>query len=402
MLPDINLATNRYKHVGSSPSQTSISTLIVSPDISTYWREEVDHSSAWSDHPTPFVTTYDSSYGAKVSRDLGLTMDSHMQPSTSLEGSWRMDDRLFHHTRDSSSSKIDQIQVPQRDVIWDIQGSGIPSINRSVFGGGHLGHDQSFAGPNDESGGGGKEKEKERHGDKGAPLSTAVLAKVMDSSKGRDKILKCLQYSLKTYLYLLTIVAGIRPLSPWFRSNAKRVKIAISSLSLTRKCLLLLNPLHPLTDLLSPEPMSPRTLVSHLIDLFSALSDDIYCLSKLGLVGKRTGVVADRWANRFWLLTTIMGLYKLHLKTIPKIQNSPTPSSITSIASVESQRAKLSEARWTNRKLLADLVFVSYDVFELNWPVFEEPMKCFTGLLSGLISASKLYNAQWDASVGKG
>ncbi|WVF71851.1 hypothetical protein IAT40_006661 [Kwoniella sp. CBS 6097] len=328
-------------------------------------------------------------------------MDPHMQPSTSLEGSWRMDDRISHIGSSPSKS-----QFPHRDVIWDIQSNGIPPINRSVFGAGSQGHDQFF-GQNNESAGSSsgsrkeKEKERERSVD-GGPLSTAVLAKVMDSSKGRDKILKCLQYSLKTYLYLLTIIAGIRPLSPWFRSNAKRIKIAISSLSLTRKCLLLLNPLHPLTDLLSPEPMSPRTLVSHLIDLFSALSDDIYCLSKLGLVGKRTGVVADRWANRFWLLTTIMGLYKLHLKTIPKIQNSPAPSSTSSIAAMESLRAKMSEARWTNRKLLADLVFVSYDVFELHWPVLEEPMKCFTGLLSGLISASKLYNAQWDASVGKG
>ncbi|WVQ99053.1 hypothetical protein IAU59_006185 [Kwoniella sp. CBS 9459] len=339
-------------------------------------------------------------------------MDSHIQPSTSLEGSWRMDERFHHiHASPSKSSSL-----PHRDVIWDIQSGGIPSVNRpvsaSVFDIGSRSQAQShnhLFGEDNESGGSGsgsrKDKEKRRQPDGGGPLSTAVLAKVMDSSKGRDKILKCLQYSLKTYLYLLTIVAGIRPLSPWFRSNAKRVRLAISSLSLTRKCLLLLNPLHPLTDLLSSEPMSPRTLVSHLIDLFSALSDDIYCLSKLGLVGKRTGVAADRWANRFWLLTTIMGLYKLHIRTIPKIRDSLVPSSMStslSISNSDPQRAQLSEARWTNRKLLADLVFVSYDVFELNWPVLEEPMKCFTGLLSGLISASKLYNAQWDASVGKG
>jgi len=82
------------------------------------------------------------------------------------------------------------------------------------------------------------------------------------------------------------------------------MKIAVSSLSLTRKCLLLLNPLHPLTDLLSPKPMSASTMINHLIDLLSALSDDIYCLGKLGIVNKRLGSRADEWSK--WVQTMIV------------------------------------------------------------------------------------------------
>lgn len=75
------------------------------------------------------------------------------------------------------------------------------------------------------------------------------------------------------------------------------MKIAVSSLSLTRKCLLLLGPLHPLTDLLSPAPMSASTMLNHLIDLLSAVSDDIYCLGKLGIASRRIASRADEWAK---------------------------------------------------------------------------------------------------------
>ncbi|WVR05471.1 hypothetical protein IAU60_002487 [Kwoniella sp. DSM 27419] len=307
-------------------------------------------------------------------------MDLSLPPTSSLDSSWRIDNDPYRR----GMSK-------DREVIWDVGGASHDADRHRV----------PFVLPASISGGGagaladdgGKGKGREVVGGRNDPPTAKVLANLMDTSKGRDKVLKCLQYSLKTYLYLLSLVARLRPLSPWFTSNSKRVKLAISGLSLTRKCLLLLGPLHPLTELMSPEPMSPRTLVSHLIDLFSALSDDVFCLSKLGLVGRRTGALADKWANRFWLLTTVMGLYKLHLKTIPKIVHSHNGVA---------DRGKLSEAKWTNRKLLADLAFVSYDVFELDWPVLEEPMKCLTGLVAGLISVSKLYGKEWEASIGKG
>jgi hypothetical protein len=64
-----------------------------------------------------------------------------------------------------------------------------------------------------------------------------------------------------------------------------------------RKCLLLTNFLHPLSDLLSPDPMSASAMFSHLIDLMSGLSDDIYCLGRLGIVDKRVGKKADKWSK---------------------------------------------------------------------------------------------------------
>ncbi|WVN86549.1 uncharacterized protein L203_101716 [Cryptococcus depauperatus CBS 7841] len=242
-------------------------------------------------------------------------------------------------------------------------------------------------------------------------LALQALARMMDSSKGRDKVLKCIQYALKTYLYLLSVLARTRPLSSWLKANSKRMAIAVSGLSLTRKCLLLLNPLHPLTDLLSPKPTSARTLLLHLVDLLGAIADDVFCLSKLGLVNKRAGSVASRWADRFWFLTTLIGLYKLHIHTIPSIKSalSLLSSSQTErnhrdtemTIEEDKMRKNLREAGWSNKKLLADLAFVSYDVFNLNYPSIGQPLQCLTGLLSAYISTTKLYNQHWDASIGK-
>ncbi|WWC89693.1 uncharacterized protein L201_004618 [Kwoniella dendrophila CBS 6074] len=403
----------------SNSTGTAHSTLTSNLDF-----ELLDNSNpSWSNHKS-----YNNSNNNR-SRISGRPITMNMMPPvSSLDSSWRSDSPTKKFG--SSSNLLNK----EREVIWDISATNSSSnstmnnlndnldalglsattstnsdhvplplplpfpssaSSSSLFNSNNNSNSKSLIRKDEKL----KNKQKELY-DNGndhhqqQPMSIDVLAKVMDTSKGRDKVLKCLQYSLRTYLYLLTLITRIRPLSKWFKSNSKRVKIAVSGLSLTRKCLLLLNPLHPLSDLLSNEPMSAKTLVGHLIDLFSCISDDIYCLAKLGLVNKRTGDWGDKWSNRLWLLTTLMGLYKLHFKTIPKIANSA--------CSVEKRRNELSDAKWTNRKYIADLFFVSYDVFEPDYPNFGEPMKCFTGLLAGLISAFKLYDAQWEASIGKG
>ena len=68
--------------------------------------------------------------------------------------------------------------------------------------------------------------------------------------------------------------------------------------------------------------------------------------------------------SRLWLLTTLMGLYKLHLKTLPnlraKLSLQARPALSSSVLPPDEAKARneLSDAKWTNRKLLADLVFV--------------------------------------------
>ncbi|KAL1410951.1 hypothetical protein Q8F55_001894 [Vanrija albida] len=208
------------------------------------------------------------------------------------------------------------------------------------------------------------------------PHAVEVLAALMDLSKGRDKILKIVQYSMRSYLYVLGLIAAVRPLTKWFTANRKRTQIAVSGLSLTRKCLLLLNPLRPAGALLSPEPTSAREFLGHLVDLVGALADDVYCLSKLGIMSRKKGAIADRWANRIWFLNTLSGLWNLHVKA----------------RTTNRSQSEKTQDEWSRTKYLCDLVFVSYDVFHLTW--FKEPVQCATGLTAAFISAGQLYNKQ--------
>lgn len=80
---------------------------------------------------------------------------------------------------------------------------------------------------------------------------------------------------------------------------------------------------HGIADLPARKPSTSFTgdLLSHpflqallsapppvLLDLVNGLSDDIYTLSRLGLVGPKTGARAGRFANWCWLFGTLVGL----------------------------------------------------------------------------------------------
>lgn len=231
-------------------------------------------SSAWSSSlPTP-TSARSEPYKAGSSstwpryRDT-LSGDSH----------WRTHQ---HHPSASSSSH------PARDMATNgraddtnthiinghaFPGTGyplVPPIPPSTFISGHPPTESHGIGKGTAVGKGkGKGKAVEReHEDTGMSLAgrIEVWAKVMDTSKGRDKVLvstrslvyrcrgdgrgwqcsyhtsrsiltvkqKCGQYSMRTYLYLLTLILRVRPLPPWFTSNRKRVQLAVSGLSLTR------------------------------------------------------------------------------------------------------------------------------------------------------------------------
>lgn len=222
--------------------------------------------------------------------------------------------------------------------------------------------------------------------------SVSVLASMVETSNGRDKVLKCIQYSARTYLYIHVLIGIFRKAPPAQRRHIDRLRTMISGLSLTRKCLLLFNFLAPLSHLLSDDPIPGPTFMTHIISLFSGLADDTFCLSRLGVVSKRRGQWADKWSNRLWLLTSVIGLTKLYTTQLPiltsLVQIGRHETDINDEKTSTSRKA-LQDAVWTARKLWCDVVFASYDVFSLQ--LLKEPVLCATGLTAGLISTSKLY-----------
>ncbi len=103
----------------------------------------------------------------------------------------------------------------------------------------------------------------------------------------------------------------------------------LTNIILFRKLLLLFNWLHPLTQVLSQQSVPFSTEVSTekarkiekpflhtllyaptpvLLELVSAVADDLSTWSKLGLFGKKFGERVGRLADWCWLLTTLVGL----------------------------------------------------------------------------------------------
>jgi hypothetical protein len=70
----------------------------------------------------------------------------------------------------------------------------------------------------------------------------------------------------------------------------------------------------------------------------------MFCLSRLGLLSKRRGLWADKWANRFWLMKSVNQFYKLEISRA---------KSGTDLVDFERRN------RWTYRKLACDIIFAS-------------------------------------------
>lgn len=58
-----------------------------------------------------------------------------------------------------------------------------------------------------------------------------VLSSIVETSTGRDKALKCLQYAGKNYIYLIKLLLGMQMLK---RDHMKKLSQVVSSLSLAR------------------------------------------------------------------------------------------------------------------------------------------------------------------------
>ncbi|KAG8712152.1 hypothetical protein FRC08_014969, partial [Ceratobasidium sp. 394] len=146
-----------------------------------------------------------------------------------------------------------------------------------------------------------------------------VWKDMLASSNGRDKAFKLIQYSMKVYLlFHLRTLARIQkgPLSKLQLES--RLRPTIAGLSLVRKCLILFNWLGPLLQITSPssvpfsesDPLASRSSqkarpLLHrflhapppvLLELFNSFADDVYTLSRLGLVGKKVGHRAEKLA----------------------------------------------------------------------------------------------------------
>ncbi|EMD40555.1 hypothetical protein CERSUDRAFT_80223 [Gelatoporia subvermispora B] len=263
-----------------------------------------------------------------------------------------------------------------------------------------------------------------------------IFRELLKTSDGRDKTFKLLQYSLRLYLLFHAVVAPLRSRArnPWELELIKRLESTVAGLSLTRKCLILFNWLTPLTSIQAqnsedvyvpsgtlkkssrhkpkPKPLLHTFLHAPppvLLDFVNGISDDIYTFSRLGLIGKRTGARAARFADWCWFASTLVNLVengvqrsvilgqqhqvesRLYDESMAgtTTKSNPAASKLDGkeLARLQRQDYWIQITRW---KLLMDLIFVSYDVFHMKRA--KSQVQTFTGLAAAALSTAKLYD----------
>ncbi|KAF8165164.1 hypothetical protein B0H34DRAFT_649724 [Crassisporium funariophilum] len=255
------------------------------------------------------------------------------------------------------------------------------------------------------------------------------------SSNGRDKAFKLIQYSIRVGLLFHFSLTSSRLLRrptrpPWEVSIVKRLESTASGLSFTRKLLLLFNWLHPLTAIMAQQtvPFSSEQSTEKakkvqkpflhtvlyapppvLLELVHAAADDFATWSRLGLLGKKFGERAARFSDWCWLLATLVGLVEngVERQMIDGLQaevaNRLYTESMTGATAKSKPKTSKLDAKelsrlrkqdyWlqvTRAKLLMDLIFVSYEVFNLQRG--KETVKAFTGLTAAILSSAKLFD----------
>jgi hypothetical protein len=128
-----------------------------------------------------------------------------------------------------------------------------------------------------------------------------------------------------------------------------------------------LEPLHAL----STRPKTQLELLNTVLGLLNDVSDDVYCLSKIGLIDGVYGKIAEPWSNRLWMSTILLDMQELvHQHSITKGE----------------------ERYWIRiilTKLFGDLMFCAYDMYK--WE-FSEAWPIGTGMASGVLGAYKLWH----------
>ncbi|KAJ3035971.1 hypothetical protein HDV00_003265 [Rhizophlyctis rosea] len=258
-------------------------------------------------------------------------------------------------------------------------------------------------------------------------IPALILRKILLTNDGRDKILKCTQYSLKLFLIFHLTYSKYFPAST--SQKYLTTKSVISQLSLTRKIIRTGASLNSYSELL--EALQERTttkggltptqqtrnslaVLNALIGIVNALADDIICYGKLGILPPKIVKPATPLADQLWFLTIFLDVYELmqnirdkqialsSLTSAPiALNTNGVPvDAIDSALADHSPEDKLKKRKLQNdlfmanvslTKLGADFVFCGVDVFGLRLAGWSEEVQTVAGLVSAVLGTYKLW-----------
>ncbi|KAL1735830.1 hypothetical protein EV714DRAFT_199616 [Schizophyllum commune] len=153
-----------------------------------------------------------------------------------------------------------------------------------------------------------------------------------------------------------------------------------------------------------------------LLELVQAMADDAATFAKLGLLSKKFGDRAGRFSDWCWLLSTLAGLvenaversvivnlkdedhadcFAVQARLYAESMSGATNRSLPKASKHDERELGRLDKRdyWltiTRTKLLMDLIFVSYDLFNIKRG--KKSIQTFSGLTSGILSSMKLFD----------
>ncbi|KAI8881656.1 hypothetical protein K501DRAFT_252810 [Backusella circina FSU 941] len=185
---------------------------------------------------------------------------------------------------------------------------------------------------------------------------------VLKEIDGRDKLMKFTQYMIKLFIYYNIITTTKKK---WMQFAAQ--------LSMTRQINNLGNILHHLSG-------KGQYNLSKLNTMINAISDDIYCLCRLGLLPKAFEYKAERVSAYCWFIGILEDL----------ASNFEDMCELEAKFKLSSRgRDKLYISQISVLKLMMDGLFCGCDIFDFS---FSSVVQVWTGLFGALLGGYKVYN----------
>lgn len=208
-----------------------------------------------------------------------------------------------------------------------------------------------------------------------------IFKRILALTDGRDKLMKVIQYTAKFLLWKY----------PSTDSEMKsKAKIISSQFSTIRKVIRLAHFLEPLNEgydimrsakyATTAEKLAP---LGAIIGICNDISDDLICLSKIGLIAKEHSKRLTPISDRLWLFSIFIDIQANLEATNKLISTQDFKKDPKAIQKVYLNRISLA-------KLISDLIFCTVDVFEMDGKV-SPAWQIMTGLLSASLGTMKLY-----------
>ncbi|GAA5807855.1 hypothetical protein MFLAVUS_001234 [Mucor flavus] len=194
-----------------------------------------------------------------------------------------------------------------------------------------------------------------------------IIQKLLKELDGRDKIMKVLQYFIKILLHYNLV-------------HAKHWSTITSNFSMTRKLLRLGTAIGPIGRFsLAKNSLSETVILSNAI--VNNISDDVFCLYKLGVFGSYLGERSERLSAYCWFAGIFVDLRE-NMKSLLNLQKN------ASKLSLQERKEKIFVTEISIIKLLMDGIFCACDIWK---PTHSPSTQAWSGFLSGFLAAYKLW-----------